>query len=42
MSTFVDTSAFYALMDANDNKHEDAMSTWSFLLDEPNRMLSSN
>jgi predicted nucleic acid-binding protein len=42
LSTFVDTSAFYALMDANDNKHEDAMSTWSCLLDEPNRMLSSN
>jgi predicted nucleic acid-binding protein len=31
---FIDTSAFYALMDRSDSYHEKAKKLWAFLLDK--------
>lgn len=33
-NVFIDTSAFYALMDRSDRYHESAKKLWTFLLDE--------
>jgi predicted nucleic acid-binding protein len=33
-NVFIDTSAFYALMDRSDSYHEKAKKLWSFLLDK--------
>ena len=33
-NVFIDTSAFYALMDRSDSYHQTAKKLWTFLLDE--------
>ncbi len=42
MDIFVDTSAFYALMDADDLNHESAKAAWSEWLYQPARFVCSN
>ncbi len=42
MSILVDTSAIYALMDANDKNHQPAKRVWKELLDRPVRLAVSN
>lgn len=43
MTTFVDTSALYALLDADDQVHEPAKETWNSLLDvEDESLISTN
>lgn len=42
MNIFVDTSALYALMDANDTHHERASAAWAEWLDQPIRFATSN
>ncbi len=42
MSVFVDTSAFYALVDADDDKHARAVATWQALADENEPVLTHN
>lgn len=39
---FVDTSALYALMDADDRNHAAASVTWAERLDQPVQFLTSN
>ena len=39
---FVDTSAFYALMDRSDSYHEKAKQLWTFLLDEESYFKTTN
>jgi predicted nucleic acid-binding protein len=34
MTTFVDTSALYAILDADDTHHQPARQTWRALLNE--------
>jgi predicted nucleic acid-binding protein len=41
-STFVDTSAFYALMDRSDQNHGDAARGWAFLLENDAELHTSN
>ena len=42
MSIFVDTSAFYAIFDANDQDHQAARATWSHLLEQDEVLTTSN
>lgn len=42
MMIFVDTSALYALMDADDRNHPQARSAWADWLDQPVQFLTSN
>lgn len=42
MTCFVDTSAFYALLDADDANHEAAGDTWASLLAEKDSLVASN
>jgi len=39
---FIDTSAFYALMDSSDKYHEEAARTWVHLVEEEAPMTTSN
>ena len=41
-NVFVDTSAFYALMDRSDSYHEKAKQLWTFLLDEESYFKTTN
>ena len=41
-SVFVDTSAFYALMDRSDNHYEEAASLWKSFLDNDLHLQTSN
>lgn len=42
MMVFVDTSALYALMDANDRNHERARIAWADWLEQPVQFATSN
>lgn len=42
MIVFVDTSALYALMDADDRNHASASAAWAQWLDQPIQFLTSN
>lgn len=42
MMIYIDTSALYALMDADDHNHERAREAWAHLLDQPVQFLTSN
>ena len=42
MSTFVDTSAFYALLDEDDAHHEEAVAVWGRLREAQERVWTSN
>ena len=42
MTVFVDTSAFYATLDAGDGQHGPARQTWQTLVNEATDLVSSN
>jgi len=42
MSVFIDTSAFYALLDASDRRHAAAARIWSRLLDSTEDLVTHN
>ena len=42
MTVFVDTSAFYAVLDADDQSHAGAAREWIRLLDEGATLLTTN
>lgn len=42
MTTFIDTSALYALLDADDGQHRSAKQTWTALLNETTEAVTSN
>ena len=41
MSTYIDTSAFYALVDTTDSNHQAAVSTWQSLLQQGDMLITS-
>ncbi len=41
-TVFVDTSAFYALMDSSDKHHAEAAALWTSLIKENSRLLTTN
>jgi predicted nucleic acid-binding protein len=41
-NVFIDTSAFYALMDRSDSYHEKAKKLWAFLLDKNSSFKTTN
>jgi predicted nucleic acid-binding protein len=41
-NVFIDTSAFYALMDRSDSYHEKARNLWGSLLDEESHLKTTN
>ncbi|MBI2843273.1 MAG: PIN domain-containing protein [Armatimonadetes bacterium] len=42
MSVYIDTSAFYAVVDASDSNHQSAVLTWKHLLDRDEVLFTSN
>ena len=42
MSVFIDTSAFLAVLDADDSRHEKAKAAWHKLLDADESLVTSN
>ncbi|MBI5638964.1 MAG: PIN domain-containing protein [Nitrospirae bacterium] len=42
MRIFIDTSAFYALLDRDDANHKKAKTTWSRILGDDNTLVTSN
>ena len=40
--TFIDTSAFYAIIDRSDSAHKEAAKAWSFLVQDDNHLITSN
>ncbi len=42
MNVFVDTSGFYAVLDADDDRHSAAKKTWTDLLEKESRLHASN
>lgn len=42
MRVFIDTSAFYAVLDADDQYHHQARQTWLTLLEDDTRLYTSN
>jgi predicted nucleic acid-binding protein len=42
MSVFLATSAFYALLDGDDDNHKKAKQIWTDLLDSENNLITSN
>ena len=40
--TFVDTSAFYAIIDQSDTAHEKTADAWTFLLQSDSHLITSN
>lgn len=42
MTVFIDTSAFYAILDADDGQHKPAKQTWVALLSEATDLVCSN
>ena len=39
---FIDTSAFYAVIDRSDSAHKEAAKAWSILLQDDNHLITSN
>lgn len=42
MTTFVDTSALYALLDSDDNRHQEAEAIWARVLQEDEPLVAHN
>jgi predicted nucleic acid-binding protein len=42
MKIFIDTSAFYALLDRDDDNHEAAKNAWARILNDENTLVTSN
>jgi len=42
MTVFIDTSAFYALLDGDDDNHKEAVRIWTSLLSSDRRLVTGN
>jgi predicted nucleic acid-binding protein len=42
VTVFIDTSAFYAVLDADDQSHSEAVREWNHFLDEEAVLLTTN